>query len=199
MNYKKHYDKLIERAKFREINCYVERHHIIPKCIGGTNHRKNIVKLTAEEHYVAHQLLHKMHPDNVKLLLAVKMMSVSGGTVIRNNKMFGWIRKKCVDSMRVIGKPPSQKGIAKTAEHKRKIGDSQIGKVISEESKAKMKISHRGKKGTRNGTVLSQETKNKLSNSVKSVKKIECEMCLLNCSPGNYKRWHGINCRNKHD
>ena len=199
MNYKKHYDKLIERAKFREINCYVERHHIIPKCMGGNNKKENIAMLTAEEHYVAHQLLYKMYPANPKLLLAVKMMSVSGGTVIRNNKMFSWIRKKVSVLMQEIGRPPSQKGVAKTAEHKRKIGNSQKGKLISEESKTKMRESHKGKKGTRNGAILSQETKDKLSNSVKSVKKIECETCLLLCSPGNYKRWHGINCRNKND
>ena len=199
MDYQKHYEKLIERAKFREIECYVERHHIIPRCLGGSDSKENIVRLTAEEHYVAHQLLHKMHPRNPKLLLAVKMMTVSGGEVIRNNKMFGWIRKKCVETMKIIGKPPSQKGIAKTAEHKRKIGDSQKGKIISEESKTKMKASHAGKKGTRNGAILSQETKNKLSDSIKSVKKIECESCRLLSSPGNYKRWHGINCRNKND
>lgn len=199
MDYKRHYDALMIRAQYRQIDGYVERHHIIPKCMGGTNHRKNIVKLTAEEHYVAHQLLHKMHPDNNKLLLAVKMMTVSGEHVIRNNKMFGWIRKKYAETMKKIGKPPSQKGVAKTTEHKKKIGDAQRGKIISNESKARMKEAHRGKKGTRNGAILSQETKDKLSNSVKSVKKIECINCLLSVSPGNYKRWHGINCRNKND
>ena len=37
MNYEKHYQLLIERAKNRILDLYFEKHHIIPKCIGGTN------------------------------------------------------------------------------------------------------------------------------------------------------------------
>ena len=47
MNYEKIYNQIILRAKSRELNCYVERHHVIPKCMGGTNDKDNLVKLTA--------------------------------------------------------------------------------------------------------------------------------------------------------
>ena len=63
MNYRRHYDRLIERARNRVLSGYVERHHVLPRCMGGGNESSNLVQLTAEEHYVAHQLLHKMHPD----------------------------------------------------------------------------------------------------------------------------------------
>ena len=82
MDYHAHYDKLIERAQGRLLECYTERHHIIPRCMDGSDDSENLVDLTAEEHYVAHQLLVKMHPDNHSLIYAANMM---GGTR-KNNK-----------------------------------------------------------------------------------------------------------------
>ncbi len=77
MNYTKHYNLLIERAKTRHLpkDLYIEHHHIIAKCQGGTDNKENIVKLTAKEHYVAHQLLIKMYPKHYKLVFAANMMS----------------------------------------------------------------------------------------------------------------------------
>ena len=60
MNYQKIYNKLINRAKNRNIMGYVEKHHIIPKCLGGEDCKTNLVNLTPEEHYLAHQLLVKI-------------------------------------------------------------------------------------------------------------------------------------------
>lgn len=61
MNYSTHYNLLIERAKFRTLNCYKEAHHIFPKCLGGTDEYSNLVNLTYREHYIAHLLLAKIH------------------------------------------------------------------------------------------------------------------------------------------
>lgn len=58
--YTKWYFKLIENAKNRSnVEIYMEKHHIIPKSLGGTDY-ENIVLLTAKEHFVAHHLLTKM-------------------------------------------------------------------------------------------------------------------------------------------
>jgi len=109
MNYKKHYDLLIERARTRHLNGYVERHHIVPRCIGGTDEKSNLVELTPEEHYVAHQLLVKMYPENDSLVYAASKMTVSSKTVLRNNKLYGWLRRKhqSVCKKRVGNKNPS--------------------------------------------------------------------------------------------
>lgn len=65
MNYKKIYDSLIDRAKNRERveGIYYENHHIIPKCIGGTDSYENKVLLTAREHFLCHWLLTKLYSD----------------------------------------------------------------------------------------------------------------------------------------
>jgi hypothetical protein len=56
MNYKKIYDQLVERATSRILEDYTETHHIVPRCMGGTDSLDNLVELTPEEHYLAHQL-----------------------------------------------------------------------------------------------------------------------------------------------
>lgn len=90
MNYTIHYNLLIQKATQRQLTEYYEIHHIIPKCMGGSDDESNLVKLTPEEHYVAHQLLAKMHIDNPKLLMAAMMMCVNR----KGNKVYGWLKRK---------------------------------------------------------------------------------------------------------
>ena len=69
MNYEKIYNQIIDRAKIRVLEGYKEIHHIIPRCVGGTNDKDNLVTLTAREHFICHWLLVRMYPDNNKLWL----------------------------------------------------------------------------------------------------------------------------------
>lgn len=95
MNYKKHYERLMDRAKKRHLTCYVEKHHIIPRCMNGTDKPDNIVDLTPEEHYVAHQLLVKMYPEHSGLLWAAILMTGHPSTNGRvNNRMYGWLKRR---------------------------------------------------------------------------------------------------------
>ena len=98
MNYEEIYNKLIERAKSRVLKEYGEKHHIIPKCLGGSNDKDNIVKLTAREHFVAHLLLCEMYPNNKKLTYAFWMMCITGGKYKQRNipsaRVYERVRKK---------------------------------------------------------------------------------------------------------
>jgi len=94
MNYKKHYDILIERARNRNLDSYTENHHIIPRCMGGTDDPENLVRLTPEEHYVAHQLLVKIYNNYSLVHAAVMMASTSKHLIGRNNKLYGWLRRR---------------------------------------------------------------------------------------------------------
>lgn len=64
MNYKKLYNNLIETRKNRIMDTYYEKHHIIPKCMGGSNEEDNLIKLTFREHYMAHYILTKIYPNH---------------------------------------------------------------------------------------------------------------------------------------
>ena len=49
---------------------YKERHHIIPRCIGGTDDEDNLIDLYAGEHFTAHKLLAEENPTNKRLTYA---------------------------------------------------------------------------------------------------------------------------------
>lgn len=99
MNYQKIYDQIIDRAKHRKLEGYKEKHHIIPKCMGGKNTKDNLVELTPEEHYVCHQLLVKMYPKHHGLVNAANQMTSGSNNHQRNNKLYGWLRRKLSDTM----------------------------------------------------------------------------------------------------
>lgn len=95
MNYKKHYNILISRARKHRNLPTVERHHIIPKCKGGSNNEYNIAFLTPREHFIAHLLLVKIYPDEPKLVYAAMMMTVFDRKQKRSqNRRYEWMRKK---------------------------------------------------------------------------------------------------------
>lgn len=60
MDYRKIYNALIQKRKEKRLSrkeCYCEKHHIIPRSIGGTDEEVNLVLLTAREHSLAHKIL----------------------------------------------------------------------------------------------------------------------------------------------
>ena len=56
------YDSIIFRAKNRVLpnDVYTEKHHVIPRSLGGDDSKENIARLTAREHFICHWLLTKM-------------------------------------------------------------------------------------------------------------------------------------------
>lgn len=65
MNYERLYKELVSKAQLRSLDSsiYVEKHHIVPKCMGGDNSKDNLVYLTAKEHFLAHKLLVRVYPS----------------------------------------------------------------------------------------------------------------------------------------
>jgi hypothetical protein len=142
MNYKKIYDDLIYRAQNRVTNgqTYYERHHIIPKCMNGTNDLDNIVYLLPEEHYVAHQLLVKIYPEIPELAFAANMMCTNRP----NNKLYGWIRRRI--SVNMKNNNPNAGGHSRK-EYIRKNGPVKVDRsYITIEYKTKCSESKKGSK-----------------------------------------------------
>lgn len=164
MNYQKIYTDIIERAKTRILYTYTEKHHIIPRCLGGLNTKTNIVKLTAKEHYLVHFLLIRIYPNNSKLVYAFWMMC-NGSRPNRpktNMAMYKIAKELLIEVNK--GRPSPMKGKKHSEDAKSKMSlakkgrEDLIGKKHSLESRLKMSISCKGRK-------LSSETKEKISKS----------------------------------
>lgn len=152
MNYKLIYRNLIDRARHRKLDTYTESHHIVPRCMGGSNTKENLVDLTPEEHYLAHQLLIKIYPFDYGLIKAAVMMCTNLNGNRSKNKLYGWLRRKHSESTR--GENNVNFGKPRSAEVRSKISATSIGKS-------------RGlgvKKGPMKG-----ETKKKLSESLTGI------------------------------
>lgn len=101
MDYRKHYELLIQKCKNRKLSPaeYTEKHHIIPRCMGGDNTDENLAVMKPEEHFVAHQLLCKIYPNNYALAKAISTMCRSSSKNPRNNKWYSWLRKRYSQSV----------------------------------------------------------------------------------------------------
>jgi hypothetical protein len=159
MDYKKIYDKIILRGQKRGNNKkildgYYESHHIVPKCIGGTDEIENLVLLTAKEHFICHLLLEKIYPNEKGLVLAAYRL-IYGNKKFRKeikvtSKTINGIKQRAIETLKRYGKE--------------RIHTEQERKIIS------LKAKERWCKFNENGRInevrknISQTTKQAMSN-----------------------------------
>ena len=75
--YEKWYKSITDSAKYRITEDYKEKHHILPKSLGGSDSVTNLVYLTAREHFICHWLLTKIYSEGEehwKMINAFRMM-----------------------------------------------------------------------------------------------------------------------------
>jgi len=86
--------------------------------------------MTPEEHYVAHQLLVKMHPGNDGLVSAAVYMACGTSKQSRNNKLYGWLRRRHAERQRanLLG----AKRAPHTQETKAKMSAASLGRTKSD-------------------------------------------------------------------
>lgn len=143
MNYQKIYNNLVAKCVPRGLNKkvlegYFEKHHIIPKCLGGTNSSDNYVLFTAKEHVIAHKLLWKANPENYSLMWAYAR------TVNAHKELLTWsdvekakIAKAKFMSERIV-----------TQETRDKISATLMGSVIPQDVIEKRRLKQIGQKRT---------------------------------------------------
>ena len=197
MNYKNHYDALINRAKGRILDGYKECHHILPRCMGGTDDISNLVNLTPEEHYVAHQLLVKIYPTEYKLVFAVNVMTgKKKNRPCAPNKCYGWIKRR-VSIARKMRPPIKQtpesiaKRVAKTTGKKRtdeqRLNLSKGAQTrkpappISEETRNRMRIAQSGKTYTEEQNKRNSESKIGRKPSYGNLGKAQLKCSCMGC------------------
>ena len=130
--YKKWYDNIIMNALIRSSNRvdanrilgYSEKHHIIPKCMGGKNNKENLVYLSAREHFICHLILIKI----VDKEFIIKM-KFALGKFIQSSKLHN--RKFTSHQYELIRKSISEarSGYRHTDEAKIKISEGHKGQI----------------------------------------------------------------------
>ena len=119
MNYKRIYNQIINHRIATPVAGYSEKHHIIPRCLNGSNKNTNIVRLSAREHFICHWLLVKIYCGNKtaypKMIKAFCMMSMAiSATHERkiNSRIFERYRQELsrIQSNLQTGKNNSQAG-----------------------------------------------------------------------------------------
>ena len=75
--YRSLYIRLIKRGLSmteKELNGYNEKHHILPRCMGGDDNKENLVLLPVRYHIMAHIILLEVYPENNKIAITVGLM-----------------------------------------------------------------------------------------------------------------------------
>lgn len=122
---------------------YKERHHIVPKCLGGKDDEFNLIDLYAREHFEAHRLLALENPNEKGLIWAWWNMS----HVINNSNH---------ERYRLTAKEYEEARVA--------FSKLQSGRVVSEETKEK----HRQ---DATGVVFTEERKQHIRDAKKNISK----------------------------
>jgi transposase-like protein len=188
--YTKWYYNIIQRAQSRVLpsDIYTEKHHIIPKSIGGTDSADNLVKLTAKEHFICHLLLVRMTSGLYRRSMAYAAWKM---TFMDNRPRYN----PCSRTYEMLRKQLSSsfKGIPKTKLHW--LGKKHTPETIKLQSKVKQ-----GKNNPNFGVQQKPEWNQKKSESQKGVAKPRyvCPHCGKTVGgKSNLERWHGNNCRHK--
>jgi len=101
--YSNWYYQIIRRSQSRKRDSLLpyEKHHIIPKSLGGSNDKENLTHLTPREHFLAHRLLAKMTTgrDNIKMVWAIHRMMYAGNRIV-NSHTYEVCRRQFVEMLR---------------------------------------------------------------------------------------------------
>lgn len=185
MNYAEFIQNILDtRGRFACGDEYHERHHIKPKCMGGTNEEENLIDLFAKEHFEAHRLLALENPQEWKLVYAWSCMAF-----VKNDGRKYELTPEEYEEVRAIHSEANSHhmkerlsdpknnpmwGKHHSDEAKRKISKSKLN--LSEETRHKMRsvailnMTDERKEYLRQiniGKHLSQDTKEKIKKSMK--------------------------------
>ena len=133
-----------------------EKHHILPKCMGGKNEKCNYVKLTTKEHIWAHIFLSKAYPNNHKLAMSANCM-----TAVSNCNTSE--RSKIKVSIRILAE-------LRDSSHPKGKDSPNFGRKASEETRKKMSISKSGENHPLFGKKASEKTRELMSEARKGEK-----------------------------
>lgn len=186
------YERLIAKRLADPVppDLYSERHHILPKALGGSDKSANLVRLTAREHFVAHLLLARIFGGTMWLAV-VRMKGRRNGKGYVNSRLYGQAKAEWAawssanqrgEAHWAFGKPSPLRGIKrpdqsgekhpsfgkkKTREQMAAAIAANTGVKRSPETKKKIGDAQRGSKNHSFGKPLSDEHRAKVASALR--------------------------------
>ena len=160
--YKKWHDSIIDNAQSRIIKGYSEKHHILPRSLGGLNNKDNIVKLTAKEHFIVHMLLCKftVSKSKYKCLVAFEGMCRLK-TKNRTYKITSRVASKLREESKIHSHMKQYK-YKKMYSDRMKGNQITLGRIVPESQKKKISEKLMGNKSTKGLKFINKDGKNKI-------------------------------------
>lgn len=184
------YYNIIESAKQYPEDGYTEKHHIIPKSMGGSNDTSNLISLSARQHYIVHLLLTKMTSgkNRQKMFYAMNMIINSpSGDDIKTSRLYEYVRKNHAEAVSK-SKKGTITGFANTAGKTHE-------EIFGKEKSAKIKKSIAKSNSSR---VWSNESKKRVSESQKRRAKERPESFVTGPKSEKHKKALSESIRKKH-
>ena len=191
--YSQWYYNIITRAQSRSIHpAIIEKHHIVPKSLGGTNDPDNLVKLSPREHYICHLLLTKMCEGKAKQKMVYALWAIMNlSNPYQERKI---IKGRLYESLRQVY-IQSQKSKAGPGHPNRGKKTGRTKESFTSEWKANISAAKKGKPTWNKGISHSDKTKALQSFLAKNRTKKECPNCNRLFDPTNFVRYHGNKCK----
>lgn len=180
--YLKTYNNLIESARLHEseiIKGIYHVHHIIPRCMGGSDDENNLVKLTIRQHILAHMILSRAYPENNTLLFVATIMTTVkdtlGNTFVAPSRLAAQFSEEY---------SKRQKGKILSPVTRKKMSISRTGHITTQDTKDKISKSETGKLVPRDvilkqvGKIVPQELREKYKSEVSEDKKLTISKTL---------------------
>jgi hypothetical protein len=166
------YHKFIDSLRNQVVRGYCEKHHILPRSLGGSDDASNLILLTLRQHYLAHWMLWKAYGG----AMAVAFDYMNG--IKRYGKRLPSrvvAALKADVSKRISERPVSEEtrkkqsqaklGKKLSAEHVEKVRLAVLGRKMGPEFSAKVSEAKRGRGNGRNGCSMSAETKQRIGDA----------------------------------
>ena len=201
--YAPHYWNLMttRMLRIREDNAYYERHHIIPKSMGGSDDESNLIYLTGKEHYLAHLLLTKITrgKDKKNMVYAWNMMTnfdTKYGKKHINSRLYSVLKEEhAVNQSEAAKGNTNMLGKTLSDETKRKISEAKQN--MSDETRRKISEANKGKIPWNKNKTLNDEHKRNMSEAAINRQKHPCVHCGKKMSTHLLSRWHNDNCKSR--
>lgn len=169
--YTRCYYNIIQAARARtDLPDYSEKHHVIPKSLGGNNSKSNLVKLTAREHFVCHRLLVKMTEggNRKKMSHAVWAMANQKNKFQErhkvNSRTYEELKRENAKVLSELhkGRPGPNLGKKLSDETKQKMSMSAKNRPVSPQAREALIKARTGVPPSNKGKPMSQEQKEKM-------------------------------------